>query len=477
MPDDIMPCDADLIARLSSMLPPAALLTGAAIDPRYQEDRRARFSAPPRFVIRPSSTAELSAALAACNDARQRLVIQGGRTGLSGAHRIQPEEAVLSLERMTGLDAPDPQSRTIVAGSGVPLQRVQDAADGANLMFGVDIGSRGTATVGGIIATNAGGNRVIRYGMTRAQVAGLEVVLADGSVLSCMRGLEKDNSGYDLKQLFVGSEGTLGVVTRALLTLHAKPQFETNALLAMPSVEAAMALLQGLRSRLGETLSAFEFMTEDIYHGAASEAGASDPLATAGPIYVLAEIQSQQGQEAAADPFMECLSDAIADGLVLDAVIANSMREFLSLWEIRDSCADYIRRQDNVASGDISVPVRRIPKFLEESRRRLLQIDPASRFLTFGHLADGNLHYVFCTTRKEEAVACLMNLVSNFGGSISAEHGIGLDKKNWLPLARSAAEIDTMKRLKIALDPNNILNSSRVLDPLSPAGSRRSTAR
>ncbi len=474
MPDEIDPADTALIARLSKTLPAASLLTGAAIGPRYQEDRRDRYSAPPCFVIRPASTTELSTALAACNAFRQPLVVQGGRTGLSGAHRIQPGEAVLSLERMTALSAPDRESRTIIAEAGVPLQRVQEAADGADLMFGVDIGARGTATVGGIVATNAGGIRVMRYGMTRAQVAGLEVVLADGSVLSSMRGLDKDNSGYDLKQLFIGSEGTLGVVTKAQLKLHAKPRFETNALLAMSSVEAAMCLLHRLRSRLGDMLSAFEFMTEEIYHGAAMVAGTASPLATSAEIYVLAEIQSQDTGDAAAESFMDCLSTAIEDGLAHDAVIARSLREFLNLWTIRDSCADYVRKQENVANGDISVPVPHIAAFLHESRQRLLRIDPASRFLTFGHLADGNLHYVFCTTGKEAAVDCLLRLVSDFGGSISAEHGIGLDKKRWLPLARSGAEIRTMTRLKSALDDNAILNPGRVFDvtPSHPAPER-----
>lgn len=459
------PQDPDVLAlldRLGRVLPPAALLTGDAVAPRYQEDRRDRFSAPPRFVMRPGSTAEVAAALAACNAFGQPLVVQGGRTGLSGAHRVRPGEAVLSTERLTELAAPDPDSRTILAGAGVPLQRVQEAADQTGLIFGVDIGARGTATIGGNIATNAGGIRVLRYGMFRAQVAGLEAVLADGSVLACMRGLDKDNSGYDLNQLFIGSEGTLAVVTRALLRLHPRPAVESNALLALPSVEAALDLLWRLRKSVGGMLSAYEIMLDTIYRGVAGHLGMAPPLATPAPIYVLAEIQSETAGEAAPAAFMDCLAAALEDGVALDAVIAQSQREFLTLWELRDACADYLRGQDNIANGDISVPVPRIAEFLNESRRVLAQIDPEARFLIFGHLADGNLHYVFQTGCKDRAVDCLMRLVAAYGGSISAEHGIGIDKKPWLPLARSPAEIAAMQALKGALDPRGILNRGRI---------------
>lgn len=451
-----------LLERLSRILPPASLLVGDAIDPRYQEDRRNRFSARPCFVLRPGSTAETSTALAACHEFGQTIVVHGGRTGLSGGHRIQPGEAVLSLERLTDLSAPDPDSRTILAGAGVPLQQVQEAADRAGLMFGVDIGARGTATVGGNVATNAGGIRVMRYGMFRAQVAGLEAVLADGSILSSLRGLDKDNSGYDLKQLFIGSEGTLAVVTQALLRLHPRPAFETNALVSLPSAEAALDLMRRLRARIGSMLSAYEIMLDEIYVGVCSYLRIAPPVAPNAPIYVLAEIQLETGGEDVAAPFMECLAEAIEDEVALDAVIAQSRREFLTLWHMRDACADYLRGQDNIANGDISVPIPRIAEFLRESRQQLAMIDPATRFLVFGHLADGNLHYVFQTTQKDQAVSCLMNLVAAFGGSISAEHGIGIDKKHWLPLARSPAEIELMQAMKRLLDPNGILNRNRI---------------
>jgi FAD/FMN-containing dehydrogenase len=457
------PAEAALLQRLEKTLPPQALVTGEAIDPRYWEDRRGRFSARPRFVLRPGSTAEVSTALAACNAFGQRLAVHGGRTGLSGGHRIATGEAVLSLERLTALDEVQPDSATLLASAGTPLQRVQEAADSAGFLFGVDIGARGTATIGGNIATNAGGIRVLRYGMFRAQVAGLETVLADGSVLSSLRGLDKDNTGYNLNQLFIGSEGTLGVVTRALLHLHPKPQSETNAFLALPSLAAALTLLARLRATMGAALSAFEIMFPASYEGVTGFLGMARPFETKAPFYVLTEVQAQR-EDSTGEDFMACLMTALEDGLALDAVISQSQREFQALWTMRDSCADYIRSLDHIASGDISVPIQNIEAFVSASQSAVQAIDPATEFIVFGHLGDGNLHYVIRTPQGYEAMARVYELVAAHGGSISAEHGIGIDKKPWLHLSRSATEIDAMRRLKLALDPKGILNRGRIFD-------------
>ncbi|RGP37948.1 FAD-binding oxidoreductase [Pseudotabrizicola alkalilacus] len=456
--------DAALLDRLVRTLPPGTVLTGDAISPRYQEDRRDRCSAKPLFVLRPSSTVEMAAALAACHAYRQPVVVQGGRTGLSGAHRVLEGEAVLSLERFTALGQIDPDSATIEAQAGVPLQLVQEAASRAGLMFGVDIGSRGSATIGGNIATNAGGIRVMRYGMFRAQVAGLEAVLADGTVLTSMKHVEKDNTGPDLAQLFVGSEGVLGVVTRARLRLHPQPVVEANAFLALPSAEAALDLLRRLRKAMGGMLSAFEIMLPEAYHGVCGHLQITPPLCTKAQVYVLAEIQAGPLALTAQDVFETALMTAIEENCVLDAVVSQSRREFQALWDMRDGCADFVRTLPNVANGDISVPVGRVPSFLRESQAALLAIDPGTVFLGFGHLGDGNLHYVFQTTRKEPATEQLLAMVAAYGGSVSAEHGIGMDKKPWLHLSRSPAEIATMRALKTALDPRLILNRRRVFD-------------
>jgi len=331
-------------------------------------------------------------------------------------------------------------------------------------MFGVDIGARGSATIGGNIATNAGGIRVLRYGMFRAQVAGLEVVLADGSVLTSMKDLQKDNCGPDLNQLFIGSEGVLGVVARARLKLHQRPATESNAFLALPSAEAALDLLFRLRRAMGETLSAFEIMLPDAYFGVCDFLRRTPPLATRAPVYVLAEMQAGPLAPQAQEIFETALMQAIEDGCAEDAVMASSQREFQALWDMRDGCADYVRTLPHAASGDISVPVKRIPAFLAESQEALRRIDPGITFLAFGHMGDGNLHYVFSTPQKAQAMERLLTLVAEYGGSVSAEHGIGVDKKPWLHLSRDAAQIATMRLLKSALDPRGILNPGRIFD-------------
>ena len=453
-----------LIERLARVLPAAALMTGEAIDPRYQEDRRGRYSARPLFVLRPGSTEEVAACLSACNDFAQPLIVQGGRTGLSGGHRILDGEAVLSTERMTGLAEVAPGGATIIAETGAPLQAVQEAASAAGMLFGVDIGARGTATIGGNIATNAGGIRVLRYGMFRAQVAGLETVLADGTILSSMRGLDKDNSGYDLNQLFIGSEGTLGVVTRALLRLHPKPAFETNAFLAVSTFAAAVELLRRLRADLPDALSAYEIMLPASVDGVCGFLGIARPVQTTAPYYVLTEVQSTRRDDVG-DRFEQCLMQALEDGVATDAVVSQSMREFAALWTLRDACADFVRTRNHILGCDISVPLHRMEAFLTLAQARLLSLDAETEFIVFGHLGDGNLHYVVSTPRRDEAAAIIYGLVAEHGGAVSAEHGIGVDKKPWLHLCRSPQEIETMRRIKTALDPRAILNRGRIFAP------------
>jgi FAD/FMN-containing dehydrogenase len=288
-------------------------------------------------------------------------------------------------------------------------------------------------------------------------------VLADGTILSSLRGLDKDNSGYDLNQLFIGSEGTLGVVTRALLRLHPKPFSETNAFLAVPSLGAALTLLARLRAAMGPALSAFELMLPAAYEGVSSFLGMTRPFETKAPFYVLTEVQAARDDTTQED-FMACLMSALDEGIAVDAVISQSQREFQALWTMRDSCADYIRSLDQIASGDISVPVQNIEAFLSASQTALRALDPSTEFIVFGHLGDGNLHYVIRTPQGYDAMARVYHLVAAHGGSISAEHGIGIDKKPWLHLSRSAAEISTMRRLKTALDPSGILNRGRIFD-------------
>lgn len=452
-----------VLSTLQTRLDKAAILAGDAIDPRYSDDLSGEPGARPELVLRPRKTHEVAEILNACNAARLPLVVQGGRTGLSGGARVLAGEAVLSLERMTVLQDVEPTAGTIITEAGVPLQIVQEKADAAGLVFGVDIGARGTATIGGNIATNAGGIRVLRYGNFRAQVLGLEAVLADGTVLSSLKGLAKDNSGYDLSQLFIGSEGTLGVVTRACLKLHPKPVTQSAAFCSLPSLDAAFGLLKFLRGRLGNLLSGFEVILAPLMGDMVASLGLTAPVALSSPVYVLTDIQGM-APGADEEAFTEALAQAIEDGLVEDVVLSQSEREFQALWTLRDDCNRFLFAEGAMLSLDVSLPLPRMGEFLDLAKAGQTRADPAARDYVFGHLGDGNLHYVVRTDRPNEVAKAVFDSVAQTGGSISAEHGIGLDKKAYLHLTRTPAELAAMRRLKAALDPRNILNPGRIFD-------------
>jgi FAD/FMN-containing dehydrogenase len=348
------------------------------------------------------------------------------------------------------------------------MQAVQEAADHAGLMFGVDIGARGSATIGGNIATNAGGIRVLRYGMYRAQVLGLEAVLADGTVLTSLKGLPKDNSGYDLSQLFIGTEGTLGVVTRAALRLHPKPASEVNAFCALSSLDAAIALLGLLRTKLGPLLSAYEVNFAPLYDAMVATMDMPAPLPAGSPVYVLAEIQGSE-PDRDGERFAELLMQAVEDGIIGDVVVSQSPREFRALWAVREDANRLLFSMPGLVGVDISIPLARMGAFLEEADAAIHAADPGADIYVFGHLGDGNLHYQVRTVDPAAAYDIVYRRVAAAGGGVSAEHGIGLDKKKWLHLVRSDAEIATMRRLKAAFDPANILNRGRVFDLVPPA--------
>lgn len=452
-----------LLSQLCQSLDAAAIVTGDAVDPRYGDDLSGKGGGRPELLLRPRSAGEVAEILRLCGGFGQKLVVHGGRTGLAGAARVQPGEAVLSLERMTAVEALDRQAATIIAEAGAPLQLVQEAADAAGLMFGVDIGARGTATVGGNIATNAGGIRVLRYGMYRAQVLGLEAVLADGSILTSLRGLAKDNSGYDLNQLFIGSEGTLGVVTRACLRLHPKPATEVAAFCALGSLDAAIALLGLLKQRLGPLLSAYEVNFSPLYGAMIAGMAAPAPLPAGAPVYVLAEIQGNQ-TELDGERFAAVLMQAVEDGIVDDVVVSQSPREFRALWDVREEANRFLFAIEGLIGVDISIPLTTMATFLRDAEAAIRARDGSAEIYVFGHLGDGNLHYQVDTREPAAAYEIIYRGVAACGGSVSAEHGIGLDKKKWLNLVRSDAEISAMRRLKAAFDPHNILNPGRIFD-------------
>lgn len=451
----------DLARRLEGLLDASAILRGDAVSDAYGRDASGK-GATPLMVLRPRDTSDVSTILSIAGDVGQPLVVQGGRTGLCGAARPLAGEVALSLERISGIESIDMQAQTLIAGAGTPLQAVQQAANDAGLYFGVDIGARGSATVGGNVATNAGGIRVLRYGMYRAQVAGLEAVLADGTVLSSLGGLPKNNSGYDLSTLFIGTEGTIGVVTRACLKLHAKPKLERVAFLALPSLVAAQKLLERLRHELSGLLSAFEIIFPSVYEGSLAYSAVRPPVAIGAGMYAMIEIQGQTPDQDS-ERFEAALASALEEGLALDVVLSNSLREFHALWAIRDGLSDYLFSLGPMEGFDISVPLARMQDFIESAGAAVKRLDPEASTFIFGHIGDGNLHYIVRTSRPDAIGEAVYSRIAEVGGGVSAEHGIGVDKLKWLKYARSSAEIAAMRRLKAAFDPNNILNPGRVI--------------
>jgi FAD/FMN-containing dehydrogenase len=396
-------------------------------------------------------------------------VTHGGVTGLAGGARTGPQDIVLSLERMRRMEPVDAVNRSLVVEAGAPLQKIQEAAEQAGLLFALDFGARGSATIGGAISTNAGGNSVIRYGMAREQILGIEAVLADGTVISSMKDVIKNNTGYDLKQLFIGSEGTLGVVTRAVLRLRPLARSRNTALLALESFENVARFLQIADSALGGTLSAFEVMWHDFYHLIVGDGeGHAPPLDSTHAFYVLLESTggSENGDR---ERFETALEEAFEAGVLADAVIAQSEQQGEDLWAIRDDIEGLVQKLNPPLAFDVSLGIPQMDRYVHDVRHALTSLWPAARMVTFGHLGDGNIHLVLSIGSVEPADVhrverVVYETLGRRKGIISAEHGIGLDKRPYLGQSRSAEEIALMRRLKQALDPKNILNPGKIID-------------
>ena len=419
----------------------------------------------PAIVVYPTSTEEVSRVLKLCNERRQPVVPQGGLTGLSGGATPSREGVVaLSLDRMRAIEEIDLNAAVMTVQAGAVLQVVQEAADEAGMLFPLDLGGRGSAQVGGLIGTNAGGNRVLRYGMMRDLVMGVEAVLADGSVVSSLNKMLKNNTGYDLKQLFIGSEGTLGVVTRANLKLFPKPAGAATALCGLASYDAALALLRRARAMLGGTLSAFEVMWSDFYEMGVREFGRR-PLDGQHTLYVLLDAL---GADPEADDarFEALITAAIEAGEVDDAVIAQSSQQTRELWKIRETPAEFPRMFSPHIPFDVSVPTGQIGDFAAEIEMRMKAVLPTLNTVYFGHVADSNLHVGVQAAHGEDPAVvkqAVYDVVREFKGSISAEHGIGTEKKKYLAYSRSPVELALMRSLKDTLDPNGVLNPGKVL--------------
>jgi FAD/FMN-containing dehydrogenase len=461
------------LARFAAIVGDKYAITDPAMQQPYLVEMRDLFHGHTPMVLRPGSVAEVSAILKLANETKTPIVPQGGNTGLVGGQIPHHNEIVLSLNRLDRIREVDPISNTMTCEAGVTLQRAREAAAAADRLYPQVLPSEGTCTIGGNLATNAGGTTAIAHGVSRSHALGLEVVLADGRVLNNLNKLKKDNTGYDLKNLFIGAEGTLGIITAAVLRLVPRPRSVETAFIGVTSAEAALTLLGLAQDRTGGDVTSFEIMTRRgielvLEHGA----GVRDPLAAPHDWYVLIELSSQQ-REGLRDVLEEILAEAMEKGLVTDATIAESLEQGKAFWRIREMFGEVQRYAGGSIKHDISVPVAAVPAFIREANAAVTALVPGARPLPFGHLGDGNIHYNVSQPvgadkadylrRWDEVNAVVFAVVKKYGGSISAEHGIGVMKRDLLPSVKDPVALDLMRGLKRMLDPNDILNPGKVL--------------
>ncbi|MCW2600765.1 MAG: linked oxidase domain protein [Frankiales bacterium] len=447
-----------MIAGLQAVVGTEHVLLDDDVKASYETDWTGRFTGRASCVVRPGTTEQVAAVLRLCTAAGAKVVVQGGNTGLVGGGVPAGGEVLLSLARLDVLGEVDLASAQVTAGAGVTLADLQGHARAVNLDVGVDLAARDSATVGGLVATNAGGIRVLRYGSMRAQVVGLEAVLADGSVLSRMAGLAKDGTGYDLAGLIAGSEGTLAVVTAVRLKLWPRLRARAVALLAMDSTEAAVALLPGLRASL-PSLSAAELFYAEGLALVRKHGGLPAPFPVEHGAYLLLECADLT------DP-VEQLAAAVseASGLV-DATVATDAAGQRALWAYRETHTESIGAEGVPVKLDVSVPTSRLPALVAALAPTVQGVCPAARLVVFGHVNEGNLHVNVLDTGElhDEVTDAVLNLVASLDGSISSEHGVGRAKVGWLQLSRSATEIAAMQAVKRAFDPAGTLNPGVLL--------------
>jgi FAD/FMN-containing dehydrogenase len=457
----------EFLAALERATGPGLVQTGDAIAERHHTDWSGAPPVAPLALVRPRSTEEVAAVLRVCSAHRVAVVPQGGLTGLAGAAVPRADAIALSLERMNAIESVDLAAATITVQAGATLQAVQEAAAAHGLQFGVDLGARGSCQIGGNLSTNAGGNGVLQFGMMREQTLGLEAVLADGSVLPMLRPMLKNNTGYDLKQFFIGAEGTLGVITRALLRLHPAPRARATALVGLADFETALALLGRLQSRFPGAVAAFELMWRDFVETSLAWQGLREPFDAPHPFAALVELTGND-EAALGEALEEVLAEAMEAGQAADAAIAQSRAQALAFWKIREATAELPVHMQPPINFDVSLPMAAIGRFAVACRSAFDARWPGHHSIFFGHVGDSNLHI----TTDGRSIAgdeagierVVYDQVAAFGGSVSAEHGIGLHKKPYLHASRTPAEMAAMRAIKRALDPLDLLNPGKVFD-------------
>ena len=471
-----MPDPAALLPALRAIVGPAGLLTEPADTAPYATDWRALYHGRTPAVARPANTEELAAVVRACAEAGVAMVPQGGNTSMCGG-AVPAEDGsqiVISLARMNRVRAIDPIDLTITVEAGATLKAAQDAAEAAGCLLALSIASEGTAQIGGILATNAGGNNTVRYGNARDLVLGIEAVLPDGEVLHALRRLRKDNTGYCLRQLLVGSEGTLGIITAAVLKLAPRAAETEVAMAALASPEAALALFTRLHRMDPAALVAFEYMAATgLGFVLRHIPGTALPFARPAPHYALIELATPRRNAGLRAALEETLTEALDKGEIADAVIAESEAQRAALWRLREEHAEALRREAPAIRNDVSVPVSRVPELIRRATAACLARMPDVRVVAFGHLGDGNIHFNLAAPVGADADAFLAHnhdmmdavgeVVRDLDGSFSAEHGVGRLKPYMMPLWRGGAELATMQRIKQALDPRGLMNPGKVL--------------
>lgn len=462
----------DLIARFTAIVGEKYAVTDAHELAPYLTEERNLYQGHSKLVLRPGSTAEVAAICKLATENKTALVPQGGNTGLVGGQTPHHGEVVLSLRRLDKIREVDTASNTMTCEAGVVLAVAQQQADAVDRLFPLSLGAEGSCTIGGNLSTNAGGTAALAYGVARDLAVGIEVVLADGRIVSNLSKLKKDNTGYDLRDLFIGAEGTLGIITAAVLKLYPKPRAVETAFVGLASPEAALKLLELSRAEAAGTLTSFELIADIcidfcVKHGPNIRA----PLDNRTPWYVLMEISSQRDDARAT--LESILERGFDDGIVDDAVIAANLDQRMAFWTLREVISPAQKPEGGSIKHDVSVPVAAVPQLIAEASDAVVKLIPGCRPVPFGHLGDGNIHYNVSQPVGADQQAFLARwhdvnevvhaIVARLGGSISAEHGIGVLKRDELPHFKDGVALDVMRTLKATLDPLNILNPGKVL--------------